>query len=117
MRWHVVLELFRSLTQSTGWYASHGKDEKARESMRQVRGPTWPEEEIDAEVDEIVGMIKIERQLEGAASWKQCFQGTDLRRTLLAMGALLSQEFSGVAFIAGSVSQPMLSTHSRTWTS
>lgn len=72
--------------------------------MRQVRGPTWPEEEIDAEVDDIVGMLEIERQLEGSSSWKHCFQGTDLRRTLLSIGTLLSQEFSGVAFIAGSVS-------------
>jgi hypothetical protein len=70
--------------------------------MRQARGPTWPEEEIDAEVDDIVGMIEIERQLEGSSSWIHCFQGTELRRTLLSIAALLSQEFSGVAFIAGS---------------
>lgn len=71
--------------------------------MRRLRGPSWPPEEIDAEVNDIIGMYEIEKQLEGTARWAQCFQGTDLRRTLLTIGCLLSQELSGVAFIAGSV--------------
>lgn len=82
---------------------TRGQHDKARESMRRLRGPTWPPEEVDAEVNDIIGMYEIEKQLEGTATWAQCFQGTDLRRTLLTVGCLLAQELSGVAFIAGSV--------------
>ncbi|OQU95620.1 hypothetical protein CLAIMM_01802 [Cladophialophora immunda] len=97
----ILLIFIYWIPETPRWYASHGKNAQARKSMCQVRGPTWPEEDIDAEVDDIVGMLEIERQLEGSSSWIHCFQGTDLRRTLLAIAALLGQEFSGVAFIAG----------------
>lgn len=69
--------------------------------MRRLRGPTWPPQEIDDEVNDIIGMYEAEKELEGKATWAQCFQGTDLRRTLLTAGVLLAQEVSGVAFIAG----------------
>ncbi|KIX93765.1 uncharacterized protein Z520_10389 [Fonsecaea multimorphosa CBS 102226] len=97
----ILLTFIYWIPETPRWYASHGKNAQAREAMCHVRGPTWPEEEIDAEIDDIVGMLEIERQLEGSSSWIHCFQGTDLRRTLLAIFALLGQEFSGVAFIAG----------------
>lgn len=69
--------------------------------MRQLRGPTFPREEVEAEVNDIIGMLEIERQLEGSASWTQCFKGTDLRRTLLTVSTLICQELSGIAFISG----------------
>ena len=69
--------------------------------MRKIRGPTYPAEEIQDEVKEIIAMDRIEKELEGAAKWSDCFKGTDFRRTMLSIIAITCQEFSGIAFITG----------------
>lgn len=71
--------------------------------MRRIRGSTYPEDEIQAEVTNIIAMIRIEQELEGAGTWKDCFQGTDLRRTHLTVFTIVCQEFSGISFLAASV--------------
>lgn len=69
--------------------------------MRRIRGPTWPDNEIEDEVKEIAAFVEMEQQLEGSTSWKELIQGTDLRRTILSILAPVFQNFSGISFIAG----------------
>ncbi|OQU96574.1 hypothetical protein CLAIMM_02638 [Cladophialophora immunda] len=108
------------LPETPRWYAARGLPEKALESMRRIRGPTYPEEEIRAEVADIIAMVEIERELEGASTWADCFRGTDLRRTTLTVvstvygtfffqlsgvtHAFLITVITGVCGIAGSIS-------------
>jgi MFS transporter, SP family, sugar:H+ symporter len=108
--WHMIPETPRKLycdpcvgytDNFVGWYASHDRPEEALKSMRKLRGLTYPEEEIQDEVKEIIAMDRIEKELEGASKWSDCFQGTDLRRTVVSVIAIMCQEFSGIAFIAG----------------
>lgn len=69
--------------------------------MRKIRGPTYPEEEIQDEVKEVIAMDRIEKELEGSARWIDLFRGTDLRRTVVSVIAITCQEFSGISFITG----------------
>lgn len=69
--------------------------------MRKLRGPTYSEEELETEVREIVAFVEIERELEGATSYLDCFKGTDLRRTYLTVVSTICQEWSGISFITG----------------
>jgi MFS transporter, SP family, sugar:H+ symporter len=77
------------------------RPDEALEAMRKLRGPTYPEEEIQSEVKEIIAFDRIEKELEGTAKWSDCFSGTDLRRTMVSVIAIMCQEFSGIAFITG----------------
>lgn len=97
-REHLQVNLTHSVL---GWYATRGRSADALKSMGQLRGPTYPQEEIQDEVKEIIAMIEIERELEGSAGWLDCFRGTDLRRTTLTVMSTACQEFSGIAFITG----------------
>lgn len=87
--------------QRKGYLVSRGRDDDALDAMRRLRGPTYPEEEIREEVNEVITMDRIEKELEGASRWRDCFQGTDLRRTVISVIAIVCQEFSGIAFITG----------------
>lgn len=72
-------------------------------SMCRLRGPTYPMDEIHAEVADIIAMVELEKELEGATTWMDCFQGTNLRRTVLTVSSTVCQEFSGIAFISALV--------------
>jgi MFS transporter, SP family, sugar:H+ symporter len=76
--------------------------------MIRIRGPTYSEEEIKQEIQEISAFIEIEKELEGSSSYLDCFRGTNLRRTLLTIGSTMCQEFSGISFISGYVLAVML---------
>ena len=83
-----------------GYYVSRGRHENALDAMQRLRGPTYPEEEIHAELNEIKAFVEIEMELEGAR-WIDLFRGTDLRRTCLTVFSTMGQEFSGIAFVSG----------------
>ncbi|KAL7904468.1 general substrate transporter [Trichoderma velutinum] len=83
------------------FYISRGKIDKALKSMRRLRGPTWPDSEVQDEIKEITAFVELEEHFEGSSSWKECFQGTDLRRTALSIMTPVFQNFSGISFISG----------------
>ncbi|KAK4934294.1 hypothetical protein LTR10_024394 [Elasticomyces elasticus] len=97
----ILLVLIYWIPETPRYLVSRGRYDDALNAMRKLRGPTYPEEEIQEEVKEVMAMDRIEKELEGASRWRDCFQGTDLRRTVVSVIAILCQEFSGIAFITG----------------
>jgi MFS transporter, SP family, sugar:H+ symporter len=89
------------LTCSTGWLISRDRVEDGARSIRRLRGKSYPEDQVAAEVDDIAQHVKLERELEGAGSFLDAFRGSDLRRTHIACGVLLWQVLSGISFING----------------
>lgn len=83
------------------WYlVRKGRRQDATRSMQRLYGP-----EVDVEVmlDAIEHTITEERETspENEVSWKQCFRGTDLLRTMISMGVFVCQHFAGIIFVLG----------------
>jgi MFS transporter, SP family, sugar:H+ symporter len=97
----LLLILLYWIPETPRWLVSRERPGDAIESMKKLRGPTYPEDEVVMEVKEIVAMDRIEKELEGSTRWSDLFKGTDLRRTTISVIAILCQEFSGIAFITG----------------
>lgn len=49
-------------------------------------------EDIAKEIQEVVAMDRIERELEGSGDYPQCFKGTDGRRTRITILVLMVQQ-------------------------
>lgn len=102
--------IFRSptsyLTLPAGWYITRGRRADAKKALMKLRGPTWPEDELGHEIDEITAMFELERQMEGSKTYRDCFRRTDLRRTLVVFLVAAAQEFTGYSFIAAYVMTP-----------
>ena len=82
-----------------GWLLSVGRTEESARSLRRLRGASYPEHQIHADVDEIAKHIRLEKELEGSSSFLDAFRGSDRRRTHIACGVLLWQVLSGISFI------------------
>lgn len=74
------------------WFVHRERFDDATAAMRKIRGPTWPEADITDEIQEVVAMDRIERELEGSSKYSDCLKGTDLRRTLVAIFVLVVQQ-------------------------
>lgn len=103
---YVVVYLYRRVARADfsvlpGWYITRGRRDDARKALGQLRGTTWPEAELDAEIDDIVAMFELERQMEGSKTYADCFKKTDLRRTMVVFAVAAGQTFTGYSFIAG----------------
>lgn len=88
---------------SPWWLVRKGRIEQARKAVRQLR--TNPTEE---EVDQQIAFMKHTNALEkasaatGGTSYLQCFRGSDLRRTEVAVGAWICQNWCGSSFMGWS---------------
>ncbi|OQV03500.1 hypothetical protein CLAIMM_08539 [Cladophialophora immunda] len=97
-----ILVVFASFfPESPRWLLSVGKVEESARSIRRLRGKTYPEHQIHADVDDIAKHIRLEKELEGSGSFLDAFRGSDRRRTHIACGLLLWQVLSGISFING----------------
>ncbi|KIY02747.1 uncharacterized protein Z520_01212 [Fonsecaea multimorphosa CBS 102226] len=97
-----ILIVFASFfPESPRWLLSVGKVEESARSIRRLRGKTYPEHQIHADVDDIAKHIRLEQELEGSSSFLDAFRGSDRRRTHIACGLLLWQVLSGISFING----------------
>lgn len=79
------------LPDTPRWFVHRGRLDDAHRAMRKLRGPTWPEEDISKEIQEVVAMDRIETELEGSGDYPQCFKGTDGRRTRITILVLIVQ--------------------------
>ena len=80
------------LPDTPRWFVHRGRIDDAQKAMWKLRGSTWPEEDIAKEIQEVVAMDRIERELEGSGDYPQCFKGTDGRRTRITILVLMVQQ-------------------------
>ena len=106
------------LPNSPRFLVSRGRTEEAYEAHRRLFG-TSPEtaERREQEMKEIIAFVEFEKQTQRSTTFIDCFRGTDLRRTLIAIGLMTSQNFAGRDFLStygtyffkvAGVSQPFL---------
>jgi hypothetical protein len=50
---------------------------------------------------EIVAFTELEKTLDASTSYRECFTGTNLRRTFIGMLCMGGQHLMGIAFISG----------------
>jgi sugar porter (SP) family MFS transporter len=89
------------IPESPRWLTDHNKHDEAYKALRFLRGKSFPEELLLEELAEIRETIRIEKELAASSHFRDLFRGSDLRRTLLAIGASLTHSASGINFIVG----------------
>ncbi|KAI1612864.1 general substrate transporter [Exophiala viscosa] len=85
------------MPESPWWLASHGKPEKAKDTLRRIGySSSVDAENMMAEIKRV--LAKTEEETLGA-TYIECFRRSNLRRTIIAAMPLTIQTFSGVAFV------------------
>ena len=70
----------------------------ARQSLQKLHGKGV---DILPRLAMIIRTIEKDAELSGSACWSQCFQGTNLIRTLISVGVFACQHLSGIVFVLG----------------
>ncbi|KAH7141012.1 general substrate transporter [Dactylonectria macrodidyma] len=84
----------------TPWYlARKGKREEAKQSLIKLYGAGVDVDGKLASLEETIAEEDSSRDEE--ASWKQCFKGVDLTRTMISIGVFVCQHFVGIIFVLG----------------
>jgi sugar porter (SP) family MFS transporter len=89
------------IPESPRWLTDHDRHEEARDALRRLRGQDFPEELLQEELLEIREATRIEKELAAHSHFRDLFRGSDLRRTLLSIGASLTHSASGINFLVG----------------
>lgn len=88
-----------------------GKHDKARNALIRLRGTGPQAQYVEEELEAMVTGVEHERQLAAGASYVDLFRGTNLRRTLLAIGCIMLPGATGVGlFSSNPVSCAMLTS-------
>lgn len=85
--------------ESPRYLVNRGKLEQARRALETLRGNSLRPDELELEWVEMVKGIEEEKKLASTIGPLDQYRGTDLRRTLLCYGVILSQVGSGSWFI------------------
>lgn len=85
--------------ESPRYLVNRGKMQKARRALESLRGGSLRPEELELEWVEMVKGIEEEKKLASTIGPLDQYRGTDLRRTLLCYGVIMSQVGSGSWFV------------------
>lgn len=85
--------------ESPRYLVNRGKMDKARAALESLRGGSLRPEELELEWVEMVKGIEEEKKLASTIGPLDQYRGTDLRRTLLCYGVIMSQVGSGSWFV------------------
>jgi sugar porter (SP) family MFS transporter len=89
------------IPESPRWLSYRNRHEEAEKALRRLRGKKMSEEIIQQEIFEIRETIRLEKELTSHSSLRDLVRGSDLRRTLLAIGAACAHQASGILFLVG----------------
>ncbi|KAL7004800.1 hypothetical protein EMMF5_005627 [Cystobasidiomycetes sp. EMM_F5] len=89
------------IPESPRWLTVAGKHDKARNALIRLRGTGPQAQYVEEELEAMVTGVEHERQLAAGASYVDLFRGTNLRRTLLAIGCIMLPGATGNAFLSG----------------
>lgn len=78
---------------------NRGRMEQARQALETLRGGSLPPDELELEWVEMVKGIEEEKRAAGTVGPVDQYRGTELRRTLLCYGVIMSQVGSGSWFV------------------
>ncbi|KAJ4325901.1 hypothetical protein N0V84_003287 [Fusarium piperis] len=96
----LLLNLF-FLPESPTWLLIKGRRDDAAKAFRRFNGA-----EFDVDAAMAIATVAIAKEEEAKkaqenSKWLECFQGTNLRRTIIIIMVYLSQQFIGIGFING----------------
>ncbi|RFU23972.1 hypothetical protein B7463_g12368, partial [Scytalidium lignicola] len=84
--------------ESPWYYVRQDRLEDAKKSLQQLYGPGV---DVTPKLAIIIKTIEDDMVLQGAATWLQCFHGSDLSRTVVSCGVFACQHFTGIIFVLG----------------
>ncbi|KAK7899976.1 hypothetical protein LTR67_003722 [Exophiala xenobiotica] len=84
--------------ESPWHYVRQGRIEDARRSLQRLHGK---ETDVGPKLAMIVRTVEEDLELSKSARWVQCFQGTNMIRTLISVGVFACQHLSGIVFVLG----------------
>jgi SP family general alpha glucoside:H+ symporter-like MFS transporter len=88
------------IPESPPWLVENGKIELAKAALKQLRGKHF----IDQHLHEIEKTISQEQKKASAITYIECFKGSNLRRTMIAVSILFAAQQVGMVFAYGYVS-------------
>ncbi|KAF2185845.1 general substrate transporter [Zopfia rhizophila CBS 207.26] len=103
----LLLLLYPFYPESPYYLLKKGRPEEARQALNRIHG-TGDRALIDAEMKRIEDAIATSEKIQQAAATKgplllQCWQGTNLKRTIIAILPAAGQQLIGAAFVLGYV--------------
>jgi hypothetical protein len=84
--------------ESPWYYVRKGQLDKAQKSLARLHGSN---SDLAPKLAIIVKTVEEDAEATKAARWIQCFQGTNLVRTLISTGVFACQHLSGIVFALG----------------
>ncbi|RSM09891.1 hypothetical protein CEP52_003886 [Fusarium oligoseptatum] len=89
------------LPESPSWLMIHGKEEQALRALKIFKGKGVDAEASLEAIKRAVEMEKAASETQKESSWRDCFKGPNLRRTIIVIMVFCGQQWVGVTFIAG----------------
>ena len=86
------------MPESPRWLLEHGQTEKARRMLVRLRNKDTSSHLLDAELEEMRQALEREKENSKGLAIVDLFRGTNLRRTLLSFGLLISLTGTGSLF-------------------
>jgi len=84
--------------ESPWYYVRKNRLDKAGESLISLYGNNV---DIGPKLAILVKTVNEDLELTGSARWIECFQGTNLVRTIISMGVFACQHLLGIVFVLG----------------